>query len=59
MAVSVHASIRPTVRPNLDRAFDALEPMPAGRSFVLGGDLNLSRDHDKIYGTSHHTDFLV
>ncbi len=43
VAVSVHASIRPAVRPNIDRAFEALEPLLAGRSFVLGGDLNLSR----------------
>jgi hypothetical protein len=58
VAVSLHASIRPTVRPNLDRAFEALEPLLAGRSFVLGGDLNLSRNYDKVHGTTHHTEFL-
>ncbi len=36
----------------------ALEPLLAGRSFVLGGDFNLSRNYDKVYGTSHHTEFL-
>lgn len=58
VAVSVHASIRPTVRPNIDRAFEALEPLLAGRSFVLGGDLNLSRLYDEVKRTTHHTDFL-
>jgi endonuclease/exonuclease/phosphatase family metal-dependent hydrolase len=59
VAVSVHARIlHGYVRPNLDRAFEALEPVLAGRSFVLGGDLNLSRNYDKVYGTSHHTEFL-
>ena len=59
VVVSVHARILDGyVRPNLDRAFDAIEPLLAGRSFVLGGDLNLSRNYDKVYGTSHHTEFL-
>ena len=58
VAVSVHASIRPTVRPNIDRAFAALEPLLADRSFVIGGDLNLSRLYDTVYGTTGHTEFL-
>jgi len=59
VAVSIHARILDGyVRPNLDRAFEALEPLLADRSFVLGGDLNLSRNYDKVYGTSHHTEFL-
>jgi endonuclease/exonuclease/phosphatase family metal-dependent hydrolase len=59
VAVSVHAPILPTVRPNLDRAFEALEPMLAGRSFVVGGDLNLSRNYDKYYGPRYgHAEFL-
>lgn len=58
VAVSVHASIRPAVRPKIDRAFEALEPLLAGRSFVLGGDLNLSRLYDKVNRTTHHTAFL-
>jgi endonuclease/exonuclease/phosphatase family metal-dependent hydrolase len=58
VAVSVHARILHSVRPNLDRAFESLKPMLAGRSFVLGGDLNLSRNYDRVYGTSHHTEFL-
>ena len=34
VAVSVHARILDGyVRPNLDRAFEALEPLPLGRSF--------------------------
>lgn len=59
VAVSVHARILDGyVRPNLDRAFEVLEPRLSGRSFVLGGDLNLSRNYDRAYGTSHHTEFL-
>jgi endonuclease/exonuclease/phosphatase family metal-dependent hydrolase len=59
VAVSVHARIlEGYVRPNLDRAFDALGPLLADRSFVLGGDLNLSRNYDTVYGTTHHTEFL-
>lgn len=59
VAVSVHARIlNGYVRPNLDRAFEALEPLLTGRSFVLGGDLNLSRNYDTVYGTFHHTEFL-
>jgi len=59
VAVSVHARILAGyVRPNLDQAFDVLEPLLLGRSFVLGGDLNLSRNYDTAYGTSHHTQFL-
>jgi endonuclease/exonuclease/phosphatase family metal-dependent hydrolase len=58
VAVSVHASILPTVRPNIDRAFDELEQHLHGRSFVLGGDLNLSRLYDKVNRTTHHTEFL-
>jgi len=59
VAASVHARIVDRyVRPNLDRAFDALEPLLARRSFVLGGDLNLSRNYDTVYGTTHHTEFL-
>jgi endonuclease/exonuclease/phosphatase family metal-dependent hydrolase len=59
VAVSVHARILDGyVRPNLDRAFEALQPLLAGRSVVLGGDLNLSRNYDKVYGTSHHSEFL-
>lgn len=58
-AVSVHARILDGyVRPNLNRAFDVLDPLLLGRSFVLGGDLNLSRKYDTAYGTSHHTQFL-
>lgn len=54
VAVSVHARILDGyVRPNLDRAFEVLEPLLLGRSFVLGGDLNLSRNYDTAYGTSH------
>lgn len=40
------------------RAFEVLEPLLLGRSFVLGGDLNLSRNYDTAYRTSHHTEFL-
>jgi len=58
VVVSVHAPTEPSVLPNLDRAFEALEPLLADRSFVVGGDLNLSRNYDKVYGTRHHTDFL-
>jgi endonuclease/exonuclease/phosphatase family metal-dependent hydrolase len=59
VAVSVHAQILENyVRPNLDRAFDALGPLLADRSFVVGGDLNLSRLHDKVNRTTHHTEFL-
>jgi endonuclease/exonuclease/phosphatase family metal-dependent hydrolase len=59
VAVSVHARLlHRNVRPNLDRAFDALELLVAGRSFVLGGDLNLSRTYDTVYRTTHHGQFL-
>lgn len=59
VAISVHARILDGyVRPNLDRAFEAVEPLLRERSFVLGGDLNLSRKYDTVYGTSHHTEFL-
>lgn len=59
VAVSVHARILDGyVRPNLDRAFEALERLLDGRSFVVGGDLNLSRNYDSVYGTTHHTQFL-
>jgi exonuclease III len=59
VAVSVHARILDGyVRPNLDRAFEALEPLLRGRPFVLGGDLNVSRNYDTVYGTTHHTEFL-
>jgi endonuclease/exonuclease/phosphatase family metal-dependent hydrolase len=58
VAVSVHASIRPTVRPNIDRAFEALAPLLADRPFVVGGDLNLSRLYDEVNRTTHHTEFL-
>jgi endonuclease/exonuclease/phosphatase family metal-dependent hydrolase len=59
IAVSVHARILDDyVRPNIDRAFEALEALLAGRSFVLGGDLNLSRNYDKVYRTTHHSEFL-
>ena len=59
VAVRVHARIVDGyVRPNLDRAFDRLEPLLAGRSFVVGGDLNLSRNYDKVYRTTHHAEFL-
>jgi endonuclease/exonuclease/phosphatase family metal-dependent hydrolase len=59
VAVSVHARILEAyVRPNLDLAFDALGPLLADRLFVLGGDLNLSRNYDTVYGTTHHTEFL-
>jgi endonuclease/exonuclease/phosphatase family metal-dependent hydrolase len=58
VAVSVHASNLPTVRPNIDRAFEELEQHLHGRSFVLGGDLNLSRLYDKVNRTTHHTEFL-
>jgi endonuclease/exonuclease/phosphatase family metal-dependent hydrolase len=59
VAVSVHARILDGyVRPNLDKAFAALEPLLRDRSFVVGGDLNLSRNYDTAYGTAHHTEFL-
>jgi endonuclease/exonuclease/phosphatase family metal-dependent hydrolase len=59
VAVSVHARILDGyVRPNLDRGVEVLEPLLLGRSFVLGGDLNLSRNYDTVHGTSHHTEFL-
>jgi endonuclease/exonuclease/phosphatase family metal-dependent hydrolase len=59
VAVSVHARILDgCARLNLDRAFEALQPLLAGRPFVLGGDLNLSRKYDAVYGTTHHTEFL-
>ena len=59
VVVSVHARILDRkVRPNLDRAFEAIEELLAGRSFVLGGDLNLSRNYDTAYGTKHHAEFL-
>jgi endonuclease/exonuclease/phosphatase family metal-dependent hydrolase len=59
VAVSVHAKIVENyVRPNLDEAFDALAPLLEGRRYVVGGDLNLSRNYDKVYGTAHHAEFL-
>jgi endonuclease/exonuclease/phosphatase family metal-dependent hydrolase len=58
VAVSVHAPTQPSVRPFIDLAFAALRPLLAGRSFVVGGDFNLSRTYDKVYGTTHHTEFL-
>jgi hypothetical protein len=57
VAVSVHTPTDP-VRPFNDRAFEALGPHLADRSFIVGGDFNLSRNYDRVYGTSHHTEFL-
>jgi hypothetical protein len=49
VAVSVHGRTvglpGERVRPNIDRGFDALEPILRGRSFIVGGDLNLSRNY--------------
>jgi endonuclease/exonuclease/phosphatase family metal-dependent hydrolase len=56
VAVSVHASMIHNVRPNIDRAFEALEPLLAGRSYVVGGDLNMSRNWP--YPRDGHTEFL-
>ncbi len=59
VVVSVHAKIvKGYVRPNLDDAFDALYPLLDGRTYIVGGDFNLSRNYDKVYGTTHHTEFL-
>jgi endonuclease/exonuclease/phosphatase family metal-dependent hydrolase len=59
VAVSVHAKIvEGYVRPNLDEAFEALYPLFEGRSYIVGGDFNLSRNYDRAYGTKHHSEFL-
>jgi endonuclease/exonuclease/phosphatase family metal-dependent hydrolase len=59
VAVSVHAKIVDDyVRPNLDHAFMALAPFLEHRRYIVGGDFNLSRNWDKTYGTTHHTQFL-
>ena len=58
VAVSVHTPTSSGVRPFVDEAFDALASLLEGRSFVVGGDFNLSRNYDKVYGTTHHTEFL-
>jgi endonuclease/exonuclease/phosphatase family metal-dependent hydrolase len=48
----------PSVRPFIDEAFEELAPLLEGRSFIVGGDFNLSRNYDMVYGTTHHTEFL-
>jgi endonuclease/exonuclease/phosphatase family metal-dependent hydrolase len=58
VAVSVHTPTVPSVRPFVDEAFEELAPLLKGRSFIVGGDFNLSRNYDKVYGTTHHTEFL-
>ena len=58
VAVSVHTPTVPSVRPFVDEAFEELAPLLEGRSFIVGGDFNLSRNYDKVYGTMHHTEFL-
>jgi endonuclease/exonuclease/phosphatase family metal-dependent hydrolase len=58
VAVSIHTPTVPSVRPWVDDAFDALAPLLEGRSFVVGGDFNLSRNYDNVYGTTHHGEFL-
>lgn len=58
VAVSVHTPTVPSVRPFIDEAFEELSPLLEGRSFIVGGDFNLSRNYDKLYGTTHHTEFL-
>ena len=35
------------------RGIRAVAPLLEGRSFVVGGDFNLSRNYDKVYGTTH------
>jgi exonuclease III len=49
VAVSIHGRTvglpGERVRPNIDRGFDALEPILRDRSFIVGGDLNLSRNY--------------
>jgi endonuclease/exonuclease/phosphatase family metal-dependent hydrolase len=44
VAVSVHTPTVPSVRPFVDEAFEELAPLLEGRSFVVGGDFNLSRN---------------
>ena len=56
VAVSVHASMINNVRPNIDRAFEALEPLLAGRLYVVGGDPNMSRNWP--YPRDGHAEFL-
>lgn len=58
VAVSVHTPTVPSVRPFIDEAFEELAPLLKARSFIVGGDFNLSRNYDKVYGTTHHTEFL-
>ena len=58
VAVSVHTPTVPSVRPFVDEAFEKFTPLLEGRSFIVGGDFNLSRNYDKVYGTTHHTEFL-
>ena len=59
VAVSVHARlVHRTVRPNIDRAFEAVDALVNGRRFIVGGDFNLSRNYDEFHGTTHHTEFL-
>jgi hypothetical protein len=45
VAVSVHTQSAPSVRPFFDEAFDELVPFPEGRSFIVGGNFNLSRNY--------------
>jgi len=59
VAVSVHARIlNGYVRSNIDHAFDSLEPLLDGQSFVVGGDFNLSRLYDEANKTTHHGEFF-
>jgi hypothetical protein len=55
VAVSVHMPTVPSVRPFVDEAFEELAPLLGDRLFIVGGDFNLSRNYDKVYGTTHHT----
>ena len=58
VVVSVHTPTVPSVRPFIDEAFEELTPLLEGRSFIVGGDFNLSRNYDKVYRTTHHSEFL-
>jgi endonuclease/exonuclease/phosphatase family metal-dependent hydrolase len=51
VAVSVHTPTVPSARPFIGEAFEELSPLLEGRSFIVGGDFNLSRNYDKVYGT--------
>lgn len=59
IAVSVHVQIiKGYVFPHLTDIFSQLEERFRGRRFIVGGDLNASRQFDRVYGSKTHGEFF-